>query len=109
VASQHLLDGGNLSLDFDNQEGRGRFMKRQNVDRAALSVFGIRDFDCNVPAKMAQDRRDLTDELGMALIKDPIQVGPAPPDIERGPGIQGGKHAANRAERQMVEVPALDQ
>ena len=54
------------------------FSHGEKVDRAAFTVLGVRELDDRLPAVGPVDRSGRFDELGVALVQEPVELSTAP-------------------------------
>ena len=70
---------GDDGFDLDDQQGAMRRVKREDVDRTALTPNRERDLDVRDPAAPSQSREEGVDQAGMSLVDEAVQLFATPP------------------------------
>ncbi len=82
-------------------------MPREKIDRAALTVFRVRNLGNNLPAELGQDRGEPLAELRMAAIHHSIDVATPPANDQDELGVEDCQELPKAANRDLVELPAF--
>ncbi len=109
VPTERLLDRGQLGLDLDHDQRAGWPMEAENIDRPALAVDGIRDFDRRLPRVRAKCCHRFPNQLGVAFVQRAVEAAASPTDIEFAASVEGRDDAPDPAQRKAVEVAALEE
>ena len=89
VYAQRLLDRGELRFDFDDEQRARRSVPGKDVDRASLSIHRKGNLRASLPAERLQDLRGSTDQGGMGLVHQPVELTSAPSNDEEHLCVEG--------------------
>jgi hypothetical protein len=107
--AERRLDRGELRLHLHDHHRLQVASRTEHIQRAALAELRIRHFKSHLPSRVGQASADLPDELGMSLVKEPIQIAAAPGHGWLPARIERAKHPPHRLNRELPAMPALDQ
>ncbi len=77
-AADRLFGRSDLALDLDHEGRPAAPLDREDVDRAALAIDLVRHLHGDLPPGRPEHRHDLLDQLGVPLVKEPIQRSSSP-------------------------------
>jgi hypothetical protein len=107
-ARDHVLQINQRRLELDHEQRSGRRVPREDVDRPALAVSGERDLRPSLPAGFREPGDNCLAKGGVSAIQEPIKVATAPPHAQIYTSVEGRCNAADRSQRESIEVAALD-
>jgi hypothetical protein len=96
----HLFDRRELALDLDDQRNSQTRMQCQDVDRAPLTVDGVRHLDGNRPSEATQDLDRGPNEARMALVEEAIQGSATPADVPLEASVHRSEHESDCRDRE---------
>jgi hypothetical protein len=106
--AEHGLDIGDLGLDLDDQHGMRRWMPREQVHTAAVSVVVEARLGSDVPAPSRQPIPPRRLQPRMTLVGQPIDLGTAPAGTKLEPHLQHGQAGAECPERQALNPATFE-
>jgi hypothetical protein len=109
VLAERLFDVDQLGFDLDHEQHSLAWMPREQVDRAAFAIDGIRDLGTYDPTRRAEHVRDRTHERCVSFIDEPVQVAASPPELDNEIRVQRSGDPANGLQRETFEMAALEQ
>jgi hypothetical protein len=108
VLADGLFDRRDVCFHLDNEQARRWRMPREKVDRTSLSIDSERHFDLRHPTASLQERGDSTDEHGMTLVKQAVELTTAPSDDLDQVRVEDGEDPCDRGHCQVVDLAALE-
>ena len=108
--TDQLVDIRDVRLELDHEQGPPSRVPRQDVDDAALGVDRERRLGSQHPTRQLVAEHPCHElvELRVPGVQESVEVAGPPPCNEVHPDIERTSHLADRLERQLVEVAALD-
>ncbi len=105
---EHRLDVRYHGLDLDDQEGRGRAVPRQNVDRTSFAADVERRLRHSLPARAPEECEEPLDQVGVIAIEEAVGRLALPVDADHEPRIEGSGDAFEGVEPELARPAALD-
>jgi hypothetical protein len=108
VASDRLLDSGDVGLDLEHRDRSPLGLSGKDVDRSSLTVDRVGRFGNRDPAPLPDAPGHLLDDCCVTLIEQTIEVAgpPAHEPVEGGP--EGDEHSPRDRQAQRCDAAALD-
>ncbi len=103
------LDRSDFRLDLGHQECvRPRF-PRQQIDRTALPIHGIRHLGRNLPTLVGQQCRQVVAQPGVRGIEQTIQISSAPSNEQDEFRVETAQDLSERSDGHAIDPAALEQ
>lgn len=108
VPAQSLLDGRDLRLDLDDQDGRRRPVPSKRIDGAAVAVPSERHLKTDLPAPALEQRGQASYQTRMTLVEESIELAAPPPDVQDKLRVECAEDATEHADAEVLDMPALE-
>jgi hypothetical protein len=106
---QCRLDGGDLRLVLDHQEGACARMPSENVDRSSLAVARIGNLGLGNPTSRTDRIHRCRRECRVAGIDEPIQRRTAPAQVDADRGVERASDRTQTRHPDVVDASELDE
>ena len=109
LLSKRLLDRDELGLHLHDEDQAEIRAPSDDVDGTALTVDRVCHLRRRFPAEHGEPPHRLTDELGVALVEQPVERSSAPADFDLRRGVECREDGSDHPERRRGDVTALEE